>query len=44
MEEFEFAFQSSLRRETVLHLEQLDFLAGKENIVLLGPPGTARPT
>ncbi len=23
----------------VLHLAQLDFLAGKENVVLLGPPG-----
>ena len=37
IEEFDFAFQASLRRETVLHLAQLDFLAGKENIVLLGP-------
>jgi DNA replication protein DnaC len=36
LEEFDFAFQASLRRETVLHLGQLDFLAGKENIVLLG--------
>jgi DNA replication protein DnaC len=42
LEEFDFAFQSSLRRETVLHLGQLDFLAGKENIVLLGPPGTGK--
>ena len=38
IEEFDFAFQASLRRDTVLHLAQLDFLAGKENIVLLGPP------
>ncbi len=30
LEEFDFAFQASLRRETVLHLGQLDFLAGKE--------------
>src|SRR5215211_4394848 len=42
IEEFDFAFQASLRRETVLHLAQLDFLAGKENIVLLGPPGTGK--
>src|SRR3954463_11235527 len=40
LEEFDFAFQTSLRRETVLHLGQLDFVAGKENVVLLGPPGT----
>jgi DNA replication protein DnaC len=39
LEEFDFAFQTSLRRETVLHLGQLDFLAGRENVVLLGPPG-----
>ena len=42
LEEFDFAFQASLRRETVLHLGQLDFLAGRENIVLLGPPGTGK--
>jgi DNA replication protein DnaC len=39
LEEFDFAFQSSLRRDTVLHLGQLDFLHGRENVVLLGPPG-----
>ena len=42
IEEFDFAFQTSLRRETVLHLGQLDFLAGRENVVLLGPPGTGK--
>jgi DNA replication protein DnaC len=42
LEEFDFAFQTSLRRETVLHLGQLDFLAGKDNVVLLGPPGTGK--
>ena len=42
IEDFDFAFQASLRRETVLHLAQLDFLAGKENVVLLGPPGTGK--
>ena len=26
----------------VLHLGQLDFLAGRENVVLLGPPGTGK--
>ena len=39
LEEFDFAFQTSIRRDTVLHLGQLDFLAGRENLVLLGPPG-----
>jgi DNA replication protein DnaC len=42
LEEFDFSFQSSIRRDSVLHLGQLDFLAGKENIVLLGPPGTGK--
>jgi DNA replication protein DnaC len=42
LEEFDFSFQTSLRRETVLHLGQLDFLAGRENVVLLGPPGTGK--
>jgi DNA replication protein DnaC len=38
LEEFDFAFQTSIRRDSVLHLGQLDFLAGRENVVLLGPP------
>jgi DNA replication protein DnaC len=42
LEEFDFTFQTSLRREAVLHLGQLDFLAGRENVVLLGPPGTGK--
>jgi DNA replication protein DnaC len=42
LEEFDFAFQASVKRQTVLHLGQLDFLAGRENIVLLGPPGTGK--
>jgi DNA replication protein DnaC len=42
LEEFDFAFQTSIRRDSVLHLGQLDFLAGKENVVLLGPPGTGK--
>src|SRR5215210_5886476 len=42
LEEFDFAFQTSLRRDSVLHLGQLDFLHGKENVVLLGPPGTGK--
>src|SRR3954467_8873788 len=42
LEEFDFAFQASIRREALLHLGQLDFLAGRENVVLLGPPGTGK--
>jgi DNA replication protein DnaC len=39
LEEFDFTFQRSIKRQDVLHLGQLDFLHGKENVVLLGPPG-----
>jgi len=42
LEELDFAFQTSIRRDAVLHLGQLDFLAGRENVVLLGPPGTGK--
>ncbi|MBE2321110.1 ATP-binding protein [Solirubrobacter sp. CPCC 204708] len=42
LEEFDFSFQRSIKQTEVLHLGQLDFLAGKENIVLLGPPGTGK--
>jgi DNA replication protein DnaC len=42
LEEFDFAFQTSVPRNAVLHLGQLDFLHGRENVVLLGPPGTGK--
>jgi len=42
LDEFDFAFQRSIKKTDVLHLGQLDFLAGKENIVLLRPPGTGK--
>jgi DNA replication protein DnaC len=42
LEEFDFSFQRSIQKTAVLHLGQLDFLAGKENVVLLGPPGTGK--
>ena len=42
LEEFDFSFQRSVKRTLIQHLGQLDFLAGKENVVLLGPPGTGK--
>jgi DNA replication protein DnaC len=42
LEEFDFAFARSVRKTTVLHLAQLDFLHARENVVLLGPPGTGK--
>jgi DNA replication protein DnaC len=42
LEEFDFTFQRSVKRPVVEHLGQLDFLHAKENVVLLGPPGTGK--
>jgi DNA replication protein DnaC len=42
LDDFDFAFARSLKRETVLHLHQLDFLAEKQNVIFLGPPGTGK--
>jgi DNA replication protein DnaC len=38
LEEFDFAFQRSVKKQVVEHLGQLDFLHAKDNLVLLGPP------
>jgi len=42
LEEFDFSFQRSLKKAVVEHLGQLDFLHARENVVLLGPPGTGK--
>jgi DNA replication protein DnaC len=42
LEEFDFTFQRSVRKQVIEHLGQLDFLHTKENVVLLGPPGTGK--
>ena len=42
LEDFDFDHQRSLKRDTVLHLGTLDFVAGRENVVFLGPPGTGK--
>jgi len=42
LEEFDFSFQRSLQKTLVLHLGQLDFLEARDNVVLLGPPGTGK--
>ena len=42
IEDFDFSFQRSLQRDTLLHLGALDFVAGRENVVFLGPPGTGK--
>jgi DNA replication protein DnaC len=42
LEEFDFTFQRSVKRQVVERLGQLDFLHARENVVLLGPPGTGK--
>ena len=42
LEEFDFTFQRSVKKTVVEHLGQLDFLHSRENVILLGPPGTGK--
>ena len=42
LEDFDFDHQRSLKRDTVLHLGTLDFVAEQGNVVFLGPPGTGK--
>jgi DNA replication protein DnaC len=39
LEEFDFTFQRSVKKQVIEHLGQLDFLHERSNIVALGPPG-----
>ena len=38
LEEFDFDYQRSLKREQIAHLGTLDFIAAKQNVIFLGPP------
>src|SRR4029453_12815180 len=40
--EFDFDHARSAKRETIAHLGTLDFVAARENVVFLGPPGTGK--
>jgi DNA replication protein DnaC len=42
LDDFDFSFQRSVRRQTISHLAQLDFLREATNVVFLGPPGTGK--
>jgi DNA replication protein DnaC len=42
LEEFDFTFQRSVKKQLIEHLGQLDSLHAKENVILLGPPGTGK--
>jgi DNA replication protein DnaC len=42
LEEFDFTFQRSVKKTVIEHLGQLDFLHARNNVLLLGPPGTGK--
>ena len=42
LEEFDYDHSRGLKREVIAHLGTLDFVAAKENVVFLGPPGTGK--
>ena len=42
LDDFDFTVQTSVNRQLIAHLAQLDFLAEATNIVFLGPPGTGK--
>jgi DNA replication protein DnaC len=42
LEEFDFDHARGLKRDTIAHLGTLDFIAAKENVIFLGPPGTGK--
>jgi DNA replication protein DnaC len=42
LEDFDFSFQRSIKRDVISHLGTLDFTAEANNIVFLGPPGTGK--
>jgi DNA replication protein DnaC len=42
LDDFDFSFQRSVKRDEVMHLAQLDFLREKKNVIFLGPPGTGK--
>jgi DNA replication protein DnaC len=42
LEDFDYDYQRSLKREVIAHLGTLDFVGARENVVFLGPPGTGK--
>jgi DNA replication protein DnaC len=42
LEEFNFEHARGLKRDLIAHLGTLDFVTAKENVLLLGPPGTGK--
>jgi DNA replication protein DnaC len=42
LDEFDFTFQTSIKKQMLLHLAGLDFVRDHSNVILVGPPGTGK--
>ena len=42
LDQFDFSFQPSIKREQIESLHELGFLERAENVILLGPPGVGK--
>lgn len=42
LENFDFTFQTSVRKQVLLHLASLRFIELRHNVIFLGPPGTGK--
>jgi DNA replication protein DnaC len=42
LEDFDYDHARGLKREVIAHLGTLDFVAAKDNVIFLGPPGTGK--
>jgi DNA replication protein DnaC len=42
LQQFDFSFQPSIRREQIESLHELAFIKRKENVIFLGPPGVGK--
>ena len=42
LDEFDFTFQTSIKKQILLHLAGLDFVRDHSNVILVGPPGTGK--
>ena len=42
LDQFDFAFQPTIKREQIESLRELGFLDRRENVILLGPPGVGK--
>jgi DNA replication protein DnaC len=42
LEDFDYGHARGLKREVIAHLGTLDFVAARDNVIFLGPPGTGK--